>query len=149
VSQENVELVRRLYAGGGPFALPLSPEDETVLLDRMFGEYYEERFEVMMPPDYPEGEQIFVGRAGMARLIATLRDSWTEFRFEPEQFIGCGPHAVLVLIHVVAEGGASGLTTDRRTAHLWGVRGERLSSIQIYRDRAEALEVVGVSDSGT
>ena len=107
VSQENVELVRRLYAEGGPFAIPLSPEDETVLLDRLFGEYYEERLEVMMPPDYPEGEQIYVGRAGIARLIATLRDTWTEFRFEAEQFIDCGPHAVLVLIHVVAEGGAA------------------------------------------
>jgi hypothetical protein len=51
---------------------------------------------------------------------------------------------VLVLVRVVAEGGASGVTTERRTAHVWIVHRGRLSSIQIYRDREEALEAVGL-----
>ena len=43
-----------------------------------------------MPPDYPEGAQVYVGRAGMVRLIALLRDSWTPWRFEAERFIDAG-----------------------------------------------------------
>jgi ketosteroid isomerase-like protein len=97
-----------------------------------------------MPADYPEGEQVHVGRRGMAGLIAMLRDSWTKFRFEPERFIDAG-HCVTVFIRVVAQGGASGLATERETAHVWAVRDGRLSSIQIYRDRAQALEAVGLS----
>jgi|SRR5829696_2185216 len=145
MSRENVELVRRLYADGGPFALPMSPEEEGELLARLFGEFYDEQVEARMPADYPEGEQVHVGRRGMADLIANLRDSWTEFRFEPERFIDTG-NRVTVFIRVVAQGGASGLATERETAHVWKTRDGRLSAIQIYRDRAQALEAVGLSE---
>ena len=144
MSRENVDLVRRLYAADGPFALPLSPEDERVLLDRLFGEFYDDRVEVRMPPDYPEGEQFLRGREGMARLLAMLRDSWTEFRFEPERFIDAGQQ-VMVFIRVAARGGSSGLAAEQRTAHVWAVRDGRLSSIQIYRDREQAVEALGLS----
>lgn len=147
VPQENVEIVRRLYAENGPFALPLSPDDERALLDRLFGEYYADQVEVRMPPDYPEGEQVLYGRQGMSRLLAMLRDSWTVFRFEPERFIDAGER-VVVFIHVVAEGGASGLPTEQRTAHVWTVRDGRLSSIQIYRDRDDALDALGLEGDG-
>ena len=81
----------------------------------------------------------------MARLFAMLRDTWTEFRFEPEEFIDCGQR-VAVLVRVIATGGMSGLPTERETAHLWTVRDGRLASIKIYRDRAEALEAIGLKD---
>jgi ketosteroid isomerase-like protein len=145
MSREDFELVERLYAEGGPFALPLGPDEEEALLDRLFGEYYDEQLEAIMPADYPEGEQIHVGRAGMSRLIALLRDSWTEWRFEAERFIQASDHMV-VFIRVFAKGGLSGLPTERETAHVWTARRGRLASIQIYRDRAEALEAVGLSE---
>jgi ketosteroid isomerase-like protein len=145
MSEENVNLVRRLYADGGPFALPLSPEAERVLLDRLFRDFYADRVEIRMPSDYPEGEQGLRGRVGMARLLAMLRDSWTEFRFEPERFIDAGQR-VMVFIRVAARGGSSGLAAEQRTAHVWAVSDGRLSSIQIYRDRDDALEAVGLAD---
>jgi ketosteroid isomerase-like protein len=145
MSQKNVELVSRVYAEEGPFALPLSADAEEALLDRMFAEYYEEQFEVHMPPDYPEGEQVLVGRRGMAELIEMLRDSWMVFRFEPERFIDSGAQ-VTVFIRVIARGGASGLASEQETAHVWVVRHGRLASIRIYRDRAQALEAVGRSE---
>ena len=143
MSQEKLEVVRRLYAEDGPFALPLSPDDEHALLDRLFRDFYDERVEVRMPADYPEGEQVLRGREGMAGLLTMLRESWTVFRFEPEQFIDAGDR-VVVFIRVVAEGGASGVATERETAHIWVVRDGRLASIQIYRDRSQALEAVGL-----
>jgi ketosteroid isomerase-like protein len=149
VSREDVELVRRVYEVDGPFWLPLSADEEDALLDRLFGgDFYAEQFEVLMPPDYPEGAQVYVGRRGMARLIAMLRDSWTAWRFEPERFIDAGEH-VVVLIRVVAEGEHSGLAAVQETAHVWTARGGRLTSIQIYRDRAQALEATGLSDGSS
>jgi ketosteroid isomerase-like protein len=145
MSQDDVDLVRRLYAAGGPFALPMSPDEEHALLDQLFGEYYVEQFEVRMPPDYPEGEQLHYGRQGMSRLLAMLRDSWTEWRFEAERFIDAGQR-VVVLIRVIARGGASGLAAEQETAHVWAIREGRLASIQIYRDRDEALKAVGLLD---
>jgi ketosteroid isomerase-like protein len=145
MSQENVELVRRLYAEGPLVGLAVSPEDEQAILDRLFRDYYDERFEIRMPAAYPEGEQVLRGRHGMAQLLAMLRDTWTQFRFEPERFIDAGDR-VGVFVRVVAQGGASGAATERRTAHLWTVRNGRLSSLQIYLDRAEALEAVGLRE---
>jgi ketosteroid isomerase-like protein len=143
MSKENVEIVRRLYAEEGPFALPLSADDERALLDRLFREFYDERLEVRMPADYPEGEQVHRGREGMEGLLAMLRETWTEFRFEPERFIDAGDR-VVVFIRLVAEGGASGVAIEQETAHIWAVRDGRLSSIQIYRDRSQGLEAVGL-----
>jgi ketosteroid isomerase-like protein len=147
MSREDVELVRRVYEVDGPFWLPLSPDEERVLLDELFGgELYDEQFEVRMPPDYPEGAQLLIGRPGMERLIGMLRDSWTSWRFEAERFFDAG-HCVVVFIKVIAEGEHSGLGAEQETAHVWKVRDGRLASIQIYRDRAQALEATGVSDS--
>jgi ketosteroid isomerase-like protein len=145
MSREDVELVRRVYETGGPFWLPMEAHEEAALLGRLFRDLYEEQLEVLMPPDYPEGAQVYVGRTGMVRLIALLRDSWTAWRFEAERFIDAG-QCVVVLIRVVAEGEHSGLGAVQETAHVWTARGGRLSSIQIYRDRAQALEATGVSD---
>jgi len=143
MTEENLELVRRVYAEG-PLGLEARPEDERARVDRLFRDYYDERLEIRMPADYPEGEQVLRGRDGLAKLLAMLRDTWAEFRFEPERFIAAG-HRVAVLVRVVAEGGASGVTTERRTAHVWTVRGGRLSAIQIYRDREQALEAAGLA----
>jgi ketosteroid isomerase-like protein len=145
MSRSGAELVTRLYEEGGPFALPLSPGEERALLDRHFRDFYDEQIEIRMPADYPEGEQVLVGRGGMAEVIGLLRDSWTTWRFEAERVIDAG-HCVVVLIRVVAEGEASGLAAVQETAHVWKARDGRLLSIQIYRDRAQALEAVGLSD---
>lgn len=145
VSREALELVGRLYEEGGPFSLPLSPDEEEALLDRHFQDFYDEQIEIRMPADYPEGEQVLVGRRGMAEVIDLLRDSWTTWRFEAERLIDAG-HCVIVLTRVVAEGGASGLAAVQETAHVLKLDQGRLSSIQIYRDRAQALEAVGLSE---
>jgi ketosteroid isomerase-like protein len=112
MSQENVELVRHLY-GEGPLGLVVSLDDERALLDRLFRDYYDEQLEIRMPGDYPEGEQVFRGREGIAQLLAMLRDTWEEFRLEPERFMDAGDQ-VVVLVRVVAAGGASGATTERK-----------------------------------
>lgn len=143
VQISSVELVRRLYDEGGPFSLPLGPEDEAALLDRLFDEFYDEQLESRMPADYPEGEQVYVGRRGMSELIALLRDSWTEWHFEAERYMEAGGR-VVVFIRVVARGSASGLPSERETAHVWSVRDGRLAAIQIFRDRADALAAVGL-----
>lgn len=145
MSREDVDLVSQLYAENGPFALPLRPDEEAALLDRTFARFYDEQLVIRMPSEYPEGEQVFVGRRGMAEVIALLRDSWTTWRFEAEELMETG-HCVVALIRVTAEGGTSGLALVQETAHVWIARNGRLASIQIYRDRDQALEAVGLSE---
>ena len=52
MAPEDLELVRRVYEVDGPFWLPLRPDEERELLDRLFGgDLYDDQFEVLMPPD--------------------------------------------------------------------------------------------------
>jgi hypothetical protein len=63
MSQENVELVKRLY--GTMRALPdlrdTSLEDDRAFLERIFGGYIDEQFEIHLPPDYPRASRCFEG----------------------------------------------------------------------------------------
>jgi ketosteroid isomerase-like protein len=143
MSRENVELVRRLYGigAGGPFSV--APDQ----IDRAFRDYLVEQFEVRLPSDYPEGEPVFHGREGLDELAAMLADTWDTWRFEPERFLDAGD-LVVVFARILAEGGASHVPIEIETTHVWTVRSGRAASVHAYRDRAEALEAAGISESG-
>jgi ketosteroid isomerase-like protein len=136
MSQENVRLVRNVYALG------LGP----AVVDRAFASYLDEEFEVRPPGIYPDGE-IFRGRAGVRRWLAALSEAWGEWRFEPERFIDVGDR-VVVLVRVVARGGSSGVRLDRKTAHLWTIKDGRATRCDAYLDRSQALEAVGLPAEG-
>jgi len=107
MSQDNVTLVRSVYALGL----------EQAVVDRAFAGYLDEGFEVRPPGAYPDGE-IFRGREGVRRWLATIDEVWGEWRFEPERFIDAGDR-IVALVRVVARGGSSGVALDRKTAHVW------------------------------
>jgi ketosteroid isomerase-like protein len=133
MSEENVELVRRLYALGD--LLSLSPDQ----IDRAFRDYLDDEFEARLPPDYPEGEPVFRGREGVAQMSAMIRETWAEWHFEPECFLDAGDR-VVVFVHIVGKGGASGVPVELESTHVWTIRAGRAASLHAYRDRAQALE---------
>ena len=138
----NIELVRRWYAFL-PSLGSTDPNDDSALVDRMFGDYLDEEYELRLPGGYPEGEPVFRGREGIAQMAAMLRDAWAEWRFEPERFIEAGDK-VVVFVRVVAKGSASGVRIELPDAHVVTLRDARLTSTCVYRDRTEALQAVGL-----
>jgi ketosteroid isomerase-like protein len=138
MSQKNVELVRTAYE----LNLFTATSDQ---IDRLFHEYADDQFEFRMPPDYPEGTQVFRGRAGVGQVAAMLRDAWGEWRFETERFIDAGD-LVVVFARILAKGGASGVPIELETSHVWTVSAGRATSVQFYRDRSEALEAAGLRE---
>jgi len=68
---------------------------------------------VRIPDAYPEGAQVFRGRDGLKRWVASTKEIWDEWRFEPERFLDAGEH-VVVLVRVVARGGSSGAVLTGR-----------------------------------
>ena len=98
-----------------------------------YSETFTKAFELLLPPGYPEGEQVFRGRDGLKR--------WIEWRMEPERFLPAGDR-VVVLIHILARGHLSGVELDRETAHVWSVADDRVTKCQVYFDRSEALDEV-------
>jgi len=53
---------------------------------------------------------------------------------------------VVVFLHVVAEGRASGVPMEVPNAHVVTVRGGRMTSTRVYEDRSEALQAVGLRE---
>jgi len=142
--QENVEVVRSLYAewnGLYESGLPLRPMPDEI--DRVFRDFLDEHFEVQLPADYPEGEQVFRGREGFGEFIARIADAWRKWRFEVERFLDADD-GVVVFLRIRAEGGASQVPIQFETTHVWTVRGGRVKSLRAYRNRSQALEAAGL-----
>jgi ketosteroid isomerase-like protein len=136
---DNLELVRRTYRT----LADLREEREGA--ERELRELVHEKFELHLPPSYPEGAQVFRGPNGLKRWTAGTKESWDEWRFELERLTEVGDR-VVVLVHVVAQGGSSGVRLERDTAHVWAVADEKVSRCEVYLDRSEALEALGLQD---
>jgi ketosteroid isomerase-like protein len=101
----------------------------------------DEQFELHLPATYPEGAQVFRGREGLKRWTEKTREVWDEWRFEVERYIEADDR-VLALVHVVAEGGLSGVPLERDTAHIWTLADGKVTRCEVYLDRADALKLV-------
>jgi ketosteroid isomerase-like protein len=142
MSQENIQIVSSLYdvAGGDWFRISASE------IDRAFRDYIDEQvFEIHLPSDYPEGEPVFRGREGFAEMLAMLGEAWGKWRIEAENFHAAGDR-VVAFARILAEGGSSGVPIEVETAHIWTIRGGRVTSMHAYRDRTEALEAAGLRE---
>jgi ketosteroid isomerase-like protein len=140
MARENLEIVRTLYElissprGTGPEAV-----------DSVLGEYASDEFELRLPPDYPEGQQVHRGHEGMNQIVAVLQETWSEWRFVPERFAEADDQ-VVVFARLFAVGQGSGVPIERETNHVWTIRNGRATSMFVYRDRSEALGAVGLSE---
>jgi ketosteroid isomerase-like protein len=138
VVEDNVQLVRRSYR-----MLEDLRNDPDGPADRMLGELVDERFELHLPASYPEGAQVFRGPGGLKRWTLKTREIWDEWRFELERLLDAGDR-VVVLVHVVAEGGLSGVHLERDTAHVWTLADGKVTRCEVFLDRSEALEELGL-----
>jgi ketosteroid isomerase-like protein len=111
--------------------------------DDAYGEWFDESFELLPPPSYPEGAQVFRGRSGLRRWIAVTQEIWDEWRLMPERFLVAGDQ-VVVLVRVIAEGHLSGVRLDRETAHIWDIANGRVTRCEVFLDRSKALRTVGL-----
>ena len=134
-----VELVRRSYRMLED--LRKAPDGPA---NRLLRELVHERFELHLPPVYPD-TQVFRGADGLKRWVVRTREVWGEWRFELERFIEVGER-VVVLVHLVAEGGQSGVHLERDTAHVWTLADGKVTRCEVYLDRAEALKLLGLKD---
>ena len=105
--------------------------------DHELRELVHERFELHLPPVYPD-THVFRGADGLKGWVLKTREVWGEWRFEVERMINRGER-VVVLVHLVAEGGLSGVHLERDTAHVWTLADEKVTRCEVFLDRAEAL----------
>jgi len=134
----NVDLVRRSYR-----MLADLRRDPDGPANELLRDLVDERFELHLPATYPEGEQVFRGRNGLKRWTAVTKEVWDEWRFEVERLLDAG-ECVVALVHVVAEGGLSGVHLERDTAHVWTLADGKVTRCDVFLERAEALDALGL-----
>jgi ketosteroid isomerase-like protein len=129
MSQENVEIVRRIFDA-------FSRADAQAALGEIDAEVEWRAV---------EDTETQRGHEGVVRSLVGWFETWDDHRLEAEEFIDLGDQ-VLVVAHLWARGRESGAEIDDRYFQLWTIEGEKVVVFREYRDRAEALAAVGLSD---
>jgi ketosteroid isomerase-like protein len=133
MSQENVELVRRIHdvmdADGFRVALP-------VFLDAAHPDV-----ELREDPAWP-GAENFRG-AQQVRSVLIDRMDTLDFDQETEDLVAAGDR-VVALVRWRGRGRASGAQGEMSMAMVWTVRDQAITKIEFFLDRAEALAAVGL-----
>ena len=134
MSQENVELVRSIYAAWerGEFGAAewAHPEIEFVF------------------PDGPDPGSA-KGRAEMAKRFRNWLSTWEQFRLAADEYRELDTERVLVLDRFSGRGKTSGLDLGQiqsEGAWLFHVRDGRVTKMVRYMDRPGALEAVGLRE---
>ena len=134
MSQENVDLVRSIYAnwerGDFTSAEWAHPEIESVRVDGP-------------TPDRR------TGLAGMAEGYREFLSAWEEVRVEADEYRELDGERVLVLAHWSGRGKTSGLELGHmrtNAASLFHIRGGRVTSLVLYLDGERALADLGLSE---
>jgi ketosteroid isomerase-like protein len=130
MSQENVEVVRRLFeAQGTPGFLKLL-DPHVVWLNH-----------ASAPETRP-----YVGHEGVVQWYAGFQRHIGDMRFDPIELIDAGGDQVVSVHRVVAIGQASGAAVEQTAASVITLLNKRIVRVQGFETRARALEAAGLSE---
>ena len=129
MSQENVEIVRRIYN-----AIERTGEPEWSLLDEAIETHDHDA------PDLG----IHRGHDGWRKWWGDWASAWEQWSTRFEEIIDGGDRVVVVFR--MAARGRSGLEVHRQDAMVFTVQDGRAVRVDYYNDRQRALAVLGVSE---
>jgi ketosteroid isomerase-like protein len=132
MSQENVEIVRNVYEA-------LNRRD----WDAVFRDAYPD-FIVHLPESGMNVGSV-QGRDGVVKLFESYSEAFAFFHVEPEEFFEADDQ-VVVFVHIPARGRGSGAEVELRSAHVWTLRARKAARLEVFPERQEALEAVGLSE---
>jgi len=135
MSQENVDLVRRMYdawLGEGPEAFKALLEPDTEL-----------------HPDpgahWVGMNRVYRGPEGFTEYMRSVYEAFADYHPEIEEFRDAGDRVVTLAVES-GRGRTSGAEVrEYRTAHVWTVRAGKPVRLDLYLDREAALKAVGLA----
>ena len=132
MSQENVEIVRRMYDAfhSGDADGALAHFDPDVVIDASKAR-----------PDVGVGQ----GREQVNAFVTSWVGTWEEWREDVEEMRDLGSR-VLVLTVQHGRGRGSGVDVEARYTFLYDVHGGKITRMALYGEPGEALEAAGLSE---
>jgi ketosteroid isomerase-like protein len=94
-------------------------------------------------PEWP-GASVHRGTEAVERDLRRQFDAWEEARYEPVEIVRTGDQ-VVVLLHVVVKGKASGIPSGMEGAHVLTIRDGKVARVQAFLTREQALAVAGLA----
>ena len=141
MSEENVELVKGLYATRPPDLVAAFADEEFVRLwESAVGPLLHPDFEVTFPL-----QGTYRGVEGFKAAYRDWLQTWKAYRVEAERFIDAGEQVV-----VFSKWGGRTKTGEvevyQHGADVWTIREGKVRKIDVYGERAAALEAAGLSE---
>ncbi len=99
--------------------------------------------ELIVPQIYPDMEPAYVGIEGLKRQRMRMDEIWEDLRWEPERFIEAGG-ALVVLLTLSGISRQMKAPVSAPVAHVWTVREERVTRLEVFLDRDEAFAAAGL-----
>ena len=131
MSQENVEIVRRIYEAWaqGDFRARIGDLDQHVVL--------------VIRSDFPEFG-VFLGLDGVRDYMRRFLEQWEQLTIQATDLRAVGDTVLARIVQPArAEQGDRG---DNRYFQLFTFRGQKIVRMESIMDEAEALEAVGLSE---
>ena len=132
MSQENVEIVRRIYE-------QLNRGDVEGVVELCDDDFLMDMSERVFNPD------TYRGQDGIRRFYEGVRDAWESYRWDVEETRVAGD-SVVAMLHCEGQSREGGPRVEWRVAWLWKLRRGRPVSLRFYRARADALEAAGLRE---
>jgi ketosteroid isomerase-like protein len=133
MSQENIEVVRRVYEAW------MTGDYEAVF------DLFDSEIEWVPPPDVSSsGERR--GHEGVRQAMAGWMGSWEDYHFELRRLIDSGDQ-VLADGWQRARGRTSGVEVSEEIFSVWTLRAGQVVRQRMFRDRAQARAAAGLTES--
>ena len=134
MSQENVEIVRRVYeaVARGKAETVHALYDPEVQWDHSARKR-------------GSGHGLYRGHEGIRRWFRAWNEAWVESDFRLEELIEAGDDVVAVVSRR-GRGRVSGVEVQSPGAVLWTIRDGKVARVVLFPTRDEALEAIGLSD---
>jgi uncharacterized protein len=136
MSEENVEIVRRVYDAA-------ARRDTATVLDLYHPEV---EWDVSRSPMARlVGEGRYQGHEGLRRFFRAYHEAWENMEYEYEELIDAGEHVISVT-HDRGRGRTSGAEVEFKQYAVWTIREGKIVQAVWCGTRAEALEAAGLQE---
>jgi ketosteroid isomerase-like protein len=88
---------------------------------------------------------IYRGHEGVERFFREWLGTWSDYAFEPREYIDAGD-SVLIVFRQSGIGRGSGVRTEREFFAVYDLRDSKVVRYRQYESREEALEAAGLSE---
>jgi ketosteroid isomerase-like protein len=138
MSQENVEVVRRIFEG---FQEAIERGDPAAWI----ADTVPDDYEWIVPGEFA-GRSVWRGREGFAEFVQTWTEDFEGWSIRAERLIDAGGDRVVALTLQSATGRHSGVPVEMNLGQIYELKGGRMIRVRNYFSHAEALEAAGLRE---